>query len=222
MMKSAYSRTLLAIVALLLSALSAMGQNQPVSTWSDFIKKRHDLAALNETKRKRILDELGAAIVADPVGVSIEIERSRGAPALCQYMRLMFADDRGADVVDQLDLVLHWGERDKPIREMLGAPSLDDGSIWFPRAKRAGYFTGCVAGALDGKRSGSSHAGRLTSYFAARDHSAVARQIAKRLKIEPLPKGESYGKWILDGLSKHELLSPDVQDWFELGFDRSY
>ncbi|MGM4914677.1 hypothetical protein [Rhizobium sp. 768_B6_N1_8] len=222
MVKSAFRPALVA-VALLLSAISAMGQNQAVVTWSDFIKNRHDLTALNEQKRKKILSELGAAIVADPAGVSDEIERSSGARALCQYVRLMFASDRAAEVVDQLDAVLHWGKRDKSIQERLGTPTFDDGSAWLPRAKRAGYFTGCVAGTLDGRRKGGPNlAGRLALLLKARDQTIVALQIAERLKIGPLPKGDSYGKWILDGLAKKELLSDDALDWFELGFDRSY
>jgi hypothetical protein len=56
----------------------------------------------------------------------------------------------------------------------------------------------------------------------ARDQTAITLQIAERLKIGPLPKGDTYGKWILDGLAKKELLSDDALDWFELGFDRSY
>lgn len=222
MIKSAFKHALV-VVVLLSSAISAMGQNQAVATWSDFIRNRHDLTALNEQKRKKILDELGAAIIADPASVSEEIERSRGAPALCQYVRLMFTSDRPAEVVDQLDAVLHWGKRDRPIQERLGTPTYDDGSAWFPRAKRAGYFTGCVAGTLDRRRKGGPNvAGRLGLVLKARDQTAVALQIAERLKIGPFPKGESYGKWILDGLAKKELLSDDALDWFELGFDRAY
>jgi hypothetical protein len=223
MIKSACRHAVLVAAVLLSSVVATMAQSQPASVWSDFIRDRRDLAALNEHKRKKILNDLGAAIMADPDGVSTEIERSRGAPALCQYMRVMFASDRTPEVVDQLDAVLHWGKPDKSIREMLSAPAYDDGSTWFPRAKRAGYFTGCVAGVLDGKRrSSTSLAGRLPLLLSSRDQTIIALQIAERLKIGRPSKGDSYGKWMLNGLSKEDLVSPDVMDWFELGFDRAY
>jgi hypothetical protein len=223
MRKSAFGHVALITFVLLSSMVPAMGQNQHVAAWRDFIRDRRDLAALNEHKRKKILDDLATAILADPDGVSIEIERSRGAPALCQYMRVMFASDRAPEVVGQLDAVLHWGKPASPIREMLSAPSYDDGSTWFPRAKRAGYFTGCVAGVLDGrKKSSVSLAGRLSLHLGSRDQTIIALQIAERLKIGPPPRAGGYGKWILESLSKKDLVSPAALDWFELGFDGAY
>jgi len=222
MIPTIFRHAALAAVMLFVSSIAAMAQNQAVSTWRHFIKDRHDLAALRDWEREKILNELGAAIMADPVGVGDEIESSRGAPALCQYVRVMFADGRAADIANQLDAVLHWGEGTQPIREMLNVPSYEDGSTWFPRAKRAGYFTGCVVGALDGRRKGPGLIGKMAWFFKDNRPHAIAYELAERLDIDRPSKEESYGKWILRELSHQGLVSPAALEWFQLGFDRSY
>lgn len=212
----------LGIAMLLLFAIPAKAQSLD-ATWTDFIAAPDRFDTLSEEARHRRLDQLSAALSADPVAISDEMERSiGGGRALQAFAAAMVAEDRAAALVDGLAAVLHGGDAGHSIADAMNRPQQQDGSVWFPLAKQGGFVAGGIAAALDGRATADQGASALTSWFGGDDKAPeVAQLVAQRFNLAlPVPQDDFSG-WMLSAFTHSGMgISGPATTWFKNGFDK--
>jgi hypothetical protein len=98
------------------------------------------------------LSALALAVEADPRGVANRLQGDVGGRgALQRYAAAMLQQGQAQRLGRQWAVLV----ADKAV---LAAPETKDGSVWFPRAKDAGFFTGGIAAAL------SRHSGAVSAF----------------------------------------------------------
>lgn len=210
--------------ALLLTMFAAPLRAQtPVETWTGFIASSERLDMLSEEARQGRLDQLSAALAADPQAVGDELERSiGGGRALQSYAGAMIAEDRAAALVDGLAAVLRAGNAGRSVGDAMNTPQQQDGSTWFPLAEQGGFVAGGIAAVLDGKAGSDQGASALTSWFEGEDNARdVAELIAARFDLQtPVPE-EDFSGWMLQAFTHSDVgISAPAATWFKGGFTK--
>ncbi|MGU3494038.1 hypothetical protein ACLBXM_08350 [Xanthobacteraceae bacterium A53D] len=202
-------RVLLAGLAACLLPLPAAAAplSEAALTWREFMSSAGSLAGMPTKPRKERLDKLASALKDDPMGVCDELEAGIGGRfALRAYVTAMLDFDQSAALVDQLFLVLSAGRPGYSMAEALGKPQKQDGSVWFPLAEQAGFFTGGLASVLDGHRQG-----------------AAVGLIVQKLRVPPPAPEDTVGTWLLAALDKGDgRLTNPAESWFQSGFAKAY
>lgn len=201
-------------------AQDAAAPARAVQTWQEFVASHDSFGTLSAEERTTTLAELGAALRNDPLGVSDDLERSvGGGRALREYVGAMLADGALPELVEQVHIVMHGGETQKPLADVLNVAEDQDGSVWFPQAEQAGFFVGSLAAVLDGAGQGS-----ILSWLGGRNEFADASQaIAARFDIAAPAAQDTAAEWLLDAFTNAESgLAVPAAQWFEKGFDKGY
>jgi hypothetical protein len=191
-----------------------------VQTWQDFVSSSEDLGALSAAERTLRLAQLGSALRDDPAGVSDDLERSiGGGRALRAYLQAMLAEGELSQVVEQFHAVMHGGETQGSLADVLNVSEQQDGSVWFPQAEQAGFFAGSLAAVLDGQDSAG-----ILSWLGGQDGFPEASQsIATRFDIAAPATGDTAAEWFLAAFTDagSGVAVPAAQ-WFEQGFTKGY
>ncbi|WP_332719103.1 hypothetical protein [Pelagibacterium mangrovi] len=153
------------------------------------------------------LESAAAAFEADPVAITDALEREPGGRSACQrYTTAMIGAGLEARLADQLRLVLGGGDADAEIIDALSEPQRQDGSVWFPLAEQAGFFTGCVVAAI----------------AQAPDREPAIAALTDSLEIEPPLADDGVDDWLAQQIrSLGGGMSGPVVQWFDAGFTQA-
>ncbi|KFC68250.1 hypothetical protein FF80_01974 [Devosia sp. LC5] len=197
---------------------------QADEVWATFVHSPQALADLSSAQQLEHLDQLGEALVEDPVSVGDLLEAEMGGrTALRVYVLAMLEDGRGEELAEHVLHVLHAGQRGRPIADVLNTADQQDGSTWFPLAEQAGFFLGGVAAVLDGKAETGGNPSIGFGWFGANETTRDLTLLAERLGMQPPAENQTAADWLLNGQTNlASALSRPAAQWFEKGFREAY
>ena len=192
--------------------------------WPQFIQSPQDFSKLSPEQLQGRLDQLNAALAADPISVGDALEAGIGGrAALRLYVHAMLAQGRDRDLAEQAARILHAGQLDRPFAQTLNTVEYQDGSSWFPLAEQAGFFLGGIAAVFDGQVHGGSFTLPDLADLGGDKAEQARMRLAERLDIDPPAKREMAADWLLSALTRSSNgLSRPAAQWFDKGFRAAY
>lgn len=163
---------------------------------------------VSDAERQSLIESLADVVEADPVAAADRFERDiGGGAAIVRYAQAMvdagYADRLGRQVA----VVLRDGDPDRSIAQALLVSEPRDGTTWFRKAEKAGFFAGGVAKALSGTEASSD---TIAAFAQAMGASGPGRTSSVSLWLRACGSDEGCG------------LNRAAETAYQSAFDRAF